>query len=38
MSAVDAAEITNRVVIDLPPDGAVPAYEVFRDRIRRHFQ
>jgi hypothetical protein len=34
MSAVDAAEITNEVVIDLPPDGAFPAYEVFRDRIR----
>jgi hypothetical protein len=38
MSAVDAAEITNQVVIDLPPDGEVPAYEVFRDRIRRRFQ
>jgi len=37
MPAVDAAEITNRVVIDLPPDGEVPSYEAFRDRIRRHF-
>lgn len=37
MTAAEAAEITNRVVIDLPPDGDVPAYEVFRDRIRQHF-
>lgn len=37
MPPVAAAAITDKVVVDLPPDGRVPAYEVFRDRIRRHF-
>lgn len=36
MSAAEASDITNQVVIDLPPDRQVPAYEVFRDRIRQH--
>jgi hypothetical protein len=36
-SAAAAAAITDKVIIDLPPDGAVPAYEVFRERIREQF-
>jgi Protein of unknown function (DUF1702)/Family of unknown function (DUF5987) len=33
--AAAAAEITNVVAIDLPPDGSEPAYEAFRRRIVR---
>jgi hypothetical protein len=37
MSPDDAARLTVDAAVDLPPDGEVPADEVFRDRIRRHF-
>ncbi len=32
-----AAKITDIALEDLPPDGEVPAYEVWRQRIRNHF-
>lgn len=35
MPAVEAAGITDRVAVDLPPDREVPAYEVLRERIRQ---
>jgi Protein of unknown function (DUF1702) len=37
MTADEAAKIAAKSVVDLPPDGAVPAYEVFRRRIQQHF-
>ena len=33
-----ASDLAVEAIADLPQDGAVPAYEVFRQRIRRHFQ
>lgn len=33
-----ASDLAVEAITDLPEDGAVPAYEVFRQRIRRHFQ
>ena len=33
-----ASEYAAEAVVDLPEDGAVPAYEVFRQRIQKHFQ
>ncbi|MFC4032421.1 DUF1702 family protein [Streptomyces polygonati] len=39
MTADEAAQIAAKCVIDLPEDdGAVPAYEVFRQRIQQHFR
>ncbi|MEW2548182.1 DUF1702 family protein [Streptomyces sp. NPDC047002] len=38
MTAEESAQIAAKSVIDLPPDGAVPAYEVFRRRIQQHFR
>jgi hypothetical protein len=34
MSAVEAARVTDDALVDLPADGPVPAYEVWRRRIR----
>jgi hypothetical protein len=36
--AEEAAEIAAECVVDLPPDGSVPAYEVFRQRIQQRFR
>lgn len=36
-SADAAAEITDLALRDLPDDGEVPAYEIWRQRIRAHF-
>jgi hypothetical protein len=36
--AEQASEIARHAIIDLPEDGAVPAYEVFRQRIQKHFE
>lgn len=33
MSAQDAAEITRTTLLELPPDGEVPAYQLWRQRI-----
>jgi len=33
----DAATLATRSVIDLPEDADVPAYEIFRQRVQRHF-
>ena len=37
MSAERAAAVTDAVSVDLPADGAVPPFEVWRQRIRHHF-
>lgn len=37
-SAEQASDIAARDIADLPPDGAVPAYEVFRQRLQSHFR
>jgi hypothetical protein len=37
VSADGAAAVTERALHDLPPDGALPAYEVWRQRIQAHF-
>jgi hypothetical protein len=34
MSAAEAAAVTDETLLDLPPDGDVPAYEVWRLRIQ----
>jgi hypothetical protein len=36
ISVDEGAQLTIDAAVDLPPDGEVPAYEVFRDRIRRN--
>jgi enediyne biosynthesis protein E3 len=36
-SPEEAAAVTDRAREDLPPDGELPAYEVWRGRIRSHF-
>lgn len=33
-----ASDIAREEIVGLPEDGAVPAYEVFRQRIQKHFQ
>ncbi len=33
-SATEAAEVTDLALRDLPPDGDLPAYEVWRERVR----
>lgn len=38
MTATDAAGCTNEALAGLPADGAVPAYEVWRERLRRQFE
>jgi hypothetical protein len=38
MSIEDAAAITDQALVDLPPDGPLPAYEVWRQRIQNHFR
>jgi hypothetical protein len=37
MSADDAAEVTDIELKDLPRDGELPAYEIWRQRIQAHF-
>jgi enediyne biosynthesis protein E3 len=37
MPAEDAARLTDRALIDLPADHAVPAYEVWRQRIQANW-
>ncbi len=34
-SAAEAAELTDLTLRDLPPDAELPAYEVWRERVRR---
>lgn len=34
LTSEEAARLAESVLVDLPPDGAVPAYEVWRQRIR----
>jgi hypothetical protein len=36
-SALDAARLCDTTLEDLPGDGAVPAYEIWRQRIQDHF-
>jgi len=38
MSVQDAAAVVDESGVDLPPDGAVPAYEVWRQRIQDRFR
>jgi hypothetical protein len=38
LSADDAARITDVTLESLPPDGDLPAYEVWRQRIQTHFE
>ena len=37
MSAHDAAAVSDEALRDLPPDGEVPSFEIWRRRIQRHF-
>lgn len=37
-SAMQASDIAAAEIIDLPEDGATTAFEVFRQRIQRHFR
>ncbi len=37
MTVEDAAAVVDRCGTDLPPDGPLPAYEVWRQRIQEHF-
>jgi len=37
MSAADAAQLTDTALLDLPGDGEIPAYEVWRQRIQHTF-
>ena len=36
MSAKEAAQVTDTLLADLPPDDAVPSFEAWRQRIRIH--
>jgi enediyne biosynthesis protein E2 len=38
ITAEQASDIAAQEIVDLPPDGAVPAYEVFRQRVQNHFR
>jgi hypothetical protein len=38
MSVAEAAELVDVAGTDLPPDGAVPGYEIWRRRIQEHFR
>jgi len=38
LSVQDASAVVDETGVNLPPDGAVPAYEVWRQRIRDRFQ
>jgi hypothetical protein len=38
MSIEDAAAVTDEALVDLPPDGPVPAYEIWRQRIQARFR
>jgi len=38
MSVQDASALVDETGSDLPPDGRVPAYEVWRQRLQQHFQ
>jgi len=37
-AASEVAETARKAMQDLPGDGKVPTYEVFRQRIRSHFE
>lgn len=37
LSAEDAARLTDRALVDLPMDGLLPAYEIWRQRIQAHW-
>jgi hypothetical protein len=37
-TAEQASDIAAEEINDLPEDGTIPAYEVFRQRIQRHFR
>ena len=37
LSPEDAKKVTDDVLIDLPEDGYLPAFEVWRQRIAGHF-
>jgi enediyne biosynthesis protein E3 len=37
VSADEAAALARETMKDLPPDGPLPAYEIWRTRIQRHF-
>lgn len=37
-SADEAAAVTDECLRDLPAEGPVPAYQVWRERIRQHFE
>ncbi|MCW3053439.1 MAG: hypothetical protein JWN14_2609 [Chthonomonadales bacterium] len=37
MSAADAARVTDAALIDLAPEGAQPAYDIWRKRIQNRF-
>jgi enediyne biosynthesis protein E3 len=37
MPAEEAARLTDLALIDLPPDGTIPAYEVWRQRIQANW-
>ena len=38
MDAAAAAAVAREALADLPPDGEVPAFEVWRERVRERFQ
>jgi hypothetical protein len=38
MTVAEAAALMDQTRVDLPPDGASPAFEVWRSRIRQHFR
>jgi hypothetical protein len=38
MSVEDVAAVTDRALVDLPPDGRLPSYEVWRQRIQDAFR
>jgi len=37
LSAVEAAQLTDAMLKNLPADGEIPAYEIWRQRIQSHF-
>jgi hypothetical protein len=38
MSVAEAAAVVDRAGENLPPDGQVPAYEIWRQRIQQHYR
>ena len=37
MSADEAAGLTDQALVDLPSDGVLPAFEIWRQRIQAHW-